>query len=572
MATEATQAHWLSRYAKNYYRWRTDVDEEGRTTFKRPHGLVENFFSYDGTDREGRADISFGLTLDLKHQRLTYAQLRLKVLLAWASLRLQHVLLMSRVVEEGPEKQRSFVIGVPENVNQVVREAKQNLSFLEERGTAVDLNDFYHHCANTARVLDASKCLSRLFVLPWEQRGEGEATLKLVLTVGHEISDGMSTYHWMSHFIRLLNTKKYQLLENLKKHCMHTEIESRLPVAQEDLYPQIPGSKARQRWFWAIARILRHVRRPLPAGFENPLQNEQRTFPTLEPKYSDVLDYSEERRPPLKTGHCLIQLPPSAFQNLREITRNAGGTVGAACFALVALAMMELEEERHPNVSLAERKPMIISFPLNPKPYFGYNKPSESCMLSFGSSFTLPFLSSELDKVGRFRLLLKQCQRKLGMYQKRIRSPSEKLSLAAYSPSRLLASGYIAQLDGGWNMKRPNGLRRSPFNPQGDYPSSKDPSWSTNGVSSVGSLKHFFDDKAHSVPVQERSWDLEARWKNSRSGVRAREGEFLVGSMTLPYGLIFSVSYDASIMDEEWVGKWKEKMETLLLPESGARL
>ena len=158
------------------------------------------------------------------------------------------------------------------------------------------------------------------------------------------------------------------------------------------------------------------------------------------------------------------------------------------------------------------------------------------------------------------------------MYQKRIQSPSEKLSLAAYSPSRLLASGYIAQLDRGRDMKRPDGSRRSQFNPQGDYPSSRDASVATNGVSNVGSLSHFFDENAHFVLEKDKSMDLDARWKTSRSGVRARQGEFLVGTMTLGDGLIFNVSYDASIMDEHRVNKWKNKMETMLSPSTGARL
>lgn len=567
---EVAQDHWLSRYATNYHRWRTDI-QDGRTVFKRPLGLVESFFSFDGTDQNGRADVNFALTLQLKHQ-LTQDELSRRVLIAWANLRLQHVLLMSKSTEESPGKHRWFSIEVPESAEGVLQDAEQNLSFLKERGRLVDVDDFYLHAANTARVLDASKCLSRLFVLPLDANGDGRAILKVALTVGHEITDGMSMYNWMSHFIRLLNTSKEQLLQSLNTYRLPADIESRLPEAQEDLYPPIPGSKARQRWFWAIARILRHVRRPLPTGFDNPLRKEQRTYTQFESKFSDVLDYSEERRPILNSGYCIVRLSTSATDNLKMITRKAGGTVGAACFGLVALAMMELEEERHPNVPLSGRKPMILSFPLNPKPYIGYNKPSESCMLSFGDNFPIPFLSPNLDRAGRLRLLLLQCQRKLGKYQKRIRSPSEKLSLAAYSPSRLLANGYIAQLDRGRDMKRPDGSRRFQFNPQGDYPSSRDPNIATNGVSNVGSLSHFFDEKAHLVPDEDKSTDLEARWKASRSGVRTREGEFLVGVMTLGSGLIFNVSYDASTMDEVWVGKWKNKMETMLLPPEEARL
>jgi hypothetical protein len=88
----------------------------------------------------------------------------------------------------------------------------------------------------------------------------------------------------------------------------------------------------------------------------------------------------------------------------------------------------------------------------------------------------------------------------------------------------------------------------------------------TNGVSNVGSMTAFFGEEALFVPEEQRAKDMTARWITSMSGVRARDGEFLVGCMTIADSLRFIVSYDASIMDKEMVDKWKVKMETLFKP------
>lgn len=544
----------------------------GRTLFRRPHGLVENSFSYDGDDHEGRADLSLFCTLNLEHQ-LSQEELLERLILVWASLRLQHVLLMARVHEQGREKQRWFEIRMPDSIEEVLEDAKESMLWVKEQGASTNLDDFFIHASNTARLVDSSKSLSRLLVLPpVSDKGSSQTEITLGLVMSHEITDGMSGYNWTSHLIRLLNTSSSALRHHLDRYRTRSEIKSRLPSAQEDLYPLIPGTSARQMWFWAVLRVLRHVRKPLPASFANPTRKAEWKSPPLEPSYTSVLDYSPNRKPPNSSGYARVHLNASTMANISRLTSSVGGTLGAACFALVALAMMELYEERNPSMDLSSRRPMTMSFPMNPKPYFNYNRPSESCMLSFGDTFILPFLSSSLPREGRFKLLLRQCQRKLEMYQKRVRSPSENVSLAKYSPTWLLANGYLLQLDRLYHMRRPNGERRANYDPQGGLESNVDESPATNGVSNVGSLKHFFDEEALAVKDDERSTDLIAKMTSLKGGVRAREGEFLVGSSSGTEGLDFNVSYDASCMDEEWVEKWKQKMETILAPENVAKL
>lgn len=49
-------------------------------------------------------------------------------------------------------------------------------------------------------------------------------------------------------------------------------MRQRLPPAQEDLYPAPPGNQARQRWFWAIARVLHAIQAPSRDAVRSPLK------------------------------------------------------------------------------------------------------------------------------------------------------------------------------------------------------------------------------------------------------------------------------------------------------------
>ena len=180
-------------------------------------------------------------------------------------------------------------------------------------------------------------------------------------------------------------------------------VSLRLPPAQEDLYLPVSDSLARQRRFWAIMRILRHVRQPLPSTFVKLPRRIQGLSSSVEmpPTYSQIFNYSSERKPPLSLFQCTTSLSRKALSRFVQLTRAANAGIDAGCFALVALTMMELEEVRQPDIPLTERRPFIASFPLNPRAFSGYSDPSDSCMLTFSDGIVLPFLASDLDIEGR---------------------------------------------------------------------------------------------------------------------------------------------------------------------------
>lgn len=192
------------------------------------------------------------------------------------------------------------------------------------------------------------------------------------------IWDGLSSYVWMRDFIKCLNESPEALRKQIGEYIKPERIQKHAPLPQEALYPPIhPGNEARQRWFWAITRVLRHVRRQLPAGFPNPLR---RTTPkeslSLSPIYNAVLDYT--KTPPNNTVSVQLKIPA---QRLHRICKQANASIGAGIFALVALTMMEFHEKLSPEVPLKDRKSFITGFPLNPRAFFDHNNDPDSMML-----------------------------------------------------------------------------------------------------------------------------------------------------------------------------------------------
>lgn len=167
----------------------------------------------------------------------------------------------------------------------------------------------------------------------------------------------------MRDFIQCLNESPESLRDQISVCIQPSYMQKHAPLPQEALYPQIyPGNIARQRWFWAITRILRHCRRPLPVGFENPLRRVKRREPiSLSPVYQAVLNY--ERIPPFNTSPIHVRIPSA---KLHRLCKQASASVGSGIFALVALTMMEFYEEREPGIKLEDRKSFITGFPLDP--------------------------------------------------------------------------------------------------------------------------------------------------------------------------------------------------------------
>ena len=76
----------------------------------------------------------------------------------------------------------------------------------------------------------------------------------------------------------------------------------------------------------------------------------------------------------------------------------------------------------------------------------------------------------------------------------------------------------------------------------------------------------------HKLENVENVADFAADFRSIRMGVRARDNEFLVGSVTESEGIRFGVSFDGNAIDDEAVQLWKQKIETILDVNKMAKL
>ncbi|KAG9624035.1 hypothetical protein KCU64_g19995, partial [Aureobasidium melanogenum] len=470
------QPHWLDQYASNYHEWH-EVQIDDRHCFYRPLGIVETAFDSDGIYYEGRADVNAYLDLAVRH-RLSQVQLRQRITLAWTVLRLSHVLLLTRAVDRKPfmtagnvAQRRFFLICPPEGFQEAIIDATKSLSFVEQPLDERGLAKFYRHAQNTGRVVNADDFLAKLFIFPAGDNVGPKTSLKFL------------------HFVKLLNTPLKILKDAVNSLSHRASIRTRLPLPQEDLYPRISGSAAKKRWFWLLTLVLRHVKRPIPAAFPNPLR---RATPLKEaiamPRtYDSYLNYNA--RPPLNTFTCMAKVPRSATKRLHRWCREAGTSIGAGAFVLVAMVMMSLHEDLYPDEAPEFRRPFIGSFPINPRPFFKHHEAPNSMMLAFSDGVVLPFLSSSLDLETRFKVLVRQAHRQLALYQKR--EKAEESNSLAYMGSRgagrIIAMNYVGAMER-LRSKLPEELRHSlgHHSPQGDLVAAQNGSMATCGVSSVG--------------------------------------------------------------------------------------
>jgi hypothetical protein len=319
---------------------------------------------------------------------------------------------------------------------------------------------------------------------------------------------------------------KADIIEAIKPESM----KSRLPLPQEALYPPIAGSKARQRWFWAITRILRHVRTPLAVGFHNPLQRPKRLPPTaFPPTYHAAIDYT--RTPPLNSIPVWIHVSARNTQRLHRLAREANASIGAAIYALAALCMMEFHERQHPTTPPRHRPAFIAGFPLDPRAFFPHHGPDpDSMMLAFSDGIALPFLPADRPVAGRIRLLARSAQRQLSAYQKRPR-PRGPDAPAHFLRSRgaalVLANQYLYSLER-IDAVLPARLRAgAAVGVQGAYPARQNPTPQTCGVSSIGNRE--LQIRGGVYPVDDPDVGFAADFLDMSASVRARDGEFLVG-------------------------------------------
>ncbi|KAG9832948.1 hypothetical protein KCU68_g12317, partial [Aureobasidium melanogenum] len=373
------------------------------------------------------------------------------------------------------------------------------------------------------------------------------------------------------HFVKLLNTP-LKILKGAVNGLSHrASIRTRLPLPQEDLYPRISGSAAKKRWFWLLTLVLRHVKRPMPAAFPNPLR---RATPLKEaiamPRtYDSYLNYNA--RPPLNTFTCMAKVPRSATKRLHRWCREAGTSIGAGAFVLVAMVMMSLHEDLYPDEAPEFRRPFIGSFPINPRPFFKHHEAPNSMMLAFSDGVVLPFLSSSLDLETRFKVLVRQAHRQLALYQKR--EKAEESNSLAYMGSRgagrVIAMNYVGAMER-LRSKLPEELRHSlgHHSPQGDLVAAQNGSMATCGVSSVGRSGWRQGEFNVDGDLREGEDAFVADYRFSKQNVRARDGEFLVGVWGDDDGIAANVSYDGNAIDEDMIREWQHRMENLLVEKS----
>lgn len=571
MARKETSEHWLDRYATDYTSWKQVNRSDGKS-FKRPLGLLETSFDIDGTHYGGRADMTCMYTLAMQHT-LSRSELRHRIALAWTSMRLQHVLLMSRVVDDAETGKRGFWIDAPNSAAEAVESVEKGIVWVEDMYKDIDDKEFHHHAFNVGRIVEPTKCMSKLHVLPLKQQSDGTFLMHFLIIIGHQISDGLSAYNWLSHFLRILNTPSPVIEASIAQDILPESIEPRLPRAQEDLYPPITGSVARQRWFWVLIRVLRHVAKTLPPTFVNPLRRPQRLGRAvpLPHRFDKLFNYDPDVVPPLSTARIGVSLSKAASTRLLSLCRSADVSIGAGCFALVGLSMMELHESSSPS---SDQYPAFAAtFPLNPRAFFVNPPPTESCMLAFSQGIVMPFLPSDLPVERRFKLVAKQANRGLRVYQKRLKG---KMSVDGvfdkHSPLRLLATGYLTQMER-VQSKLPSQLRNTTtLDPQGDLKPRVGQYEGTCGVSSIGSLASFFERGTYDLQNMEDK-DFAVDFRDVQMGVRARDNEFLVGISTNAEGVIsFRASYDMNAVSQEAAEIWAKKISGLLEKEDGAKL
>ncbi|ETS86869.1 hypothetical protein PFICI_00697 [Pestalotiopsis fici W106-1] len=565
VATVSTErGHWLDRYANDYHRWRLEKDQSGNASWIRRQGVVEQGFDTDGRYYGGRADVNTLLRLKAS-SAISPEQLQQRILLAWTVLRLEHVLLRAAapiMTDSSEVAEPYFRVSCFNSSEEAIEDAQKCLVHVKDRrGRPVNDDEFYHHVVNTARVVDPNGSLSKLFVLPPKLSISGHVVLRFFFVVAHSVTDGLTMRVWLESFLRLINSPLHDLQTAVESLGTTVATKPRLPLAQEDLYPQISGSLARRRWFWCLSRVLRHVRRSLPAAFPNPLRRDQpfpdsRLYP---PVYSDVLDYSS--KPPLNTFYVRATVNSKARDRLVSICRQVGASVGAGGFALVALVMMILNERRNPG----DQRPFMTGFPLNPRPFFNHMDPPDSMMLAFSDGIVLPFLPSHLDLEGRFRILVRHAQRQLSSFQKRARPEDTRDPLwyvGSRGPGRVIAINYLATVEKE-QAKLPVERRNAVNGPQGSLEARPNESSQTCGVSSVGRTTQkpgMYDLKK---PIGKNEDDFVADWFDARSSVRVRDDEFLCGVTGHDDGLELGVSVDGNAIDEKRADEWKHLIETI---------
>lgn len=567
--SKSPPAHWLDKYGDAQFSTWQKAAYDGQRVLYRPLGIVEGFFDTDGTDFEGRADVTSLLKTELA--TTDPSTLRKKITLAWSVFRYKHPLACAKALDLGDLQlgrqeieQKCFVVPRTFNIEGLLLDAEANapVVFVEDCYPNLDVSDFYNHLINTSRAIDPWKALSKLYALPTQKLSNGLYKANFVLVKAHQICDGLTIFRWLNSFIDLLNLSN-EKLKSLAQELCSTDLLTRLPPAQEALYPRMHGSAARQRWHWAISRILRHTKRPLPACFQHPLRRhiplkEAISMPT---DYSKVIDYS--RKPSLNTYSIQATLRPLIIKKFVRLCREAQISVGAGSFTLVGMSMMYFYELNQPEILLNKRLPFTGSFPINPRPFLSQDTTGreDSLMLAFSDGITLPFMPSYISIEGRFKILGRLAQKQLSQYQKRRRT-AEVVGLGSRNPNQLIPALYLGSVERLETKTRPH--LKTGIDPQGKYSASQGTTLATCGVSSVGDRRDLIRSGKYDVHKKLEEGEVVCDYRDNQTCVRVREGEFLVGASGDGEMMRFEASCDGCAMDMKRVGEWIEWMEGAL--------
>lgn len=489
-------------------------------------------------------------------------------------------MLMSRTQTQAGSGVPKFALDVWETVEEGLNEVVKNIVWVKDFYEEVDTVEIHAQSLNVGRPIDPDKCLSKLFVLPEIQKDDGGVEIRFLITIAHQIADGLSILNWFGDFLRILNQPEDAIRREIEFGMGVDNLRKRLPPAQEDLYPKVRGSAARQRWFWAIARVLRYVRRPLPSII-NPLFREQRLPSALipPPVFNKIFDYSDAVAPPINTGYVTAVLSPTASAKTISLCRSINVSVGAGCFALAGLVMTKIYEERYPDILIEKRLPVTATFPVNLRALLDVNLPPDSCMLmGVTAGIVLNYVPSSLPLEARFRLVAKQANRGLRMYQKRLNGlKMSDGSLDSLVTGQIFTTAYLTQIE------RANALlpeqQKWGIGPQGKLAPRALQSIATCMVSSPGPMGVFLAPDRYDLEMvgirdtEGTIKDFAADFRDIRVGVRSKKDHFAIGTVTDQRGTVgFGVSYDANAISEMAADRWKDAIEGLLEHGGKAKL
>jgi hypothetical protein len=217
-------------------------------TYERPLGITELGFYWDSRFN-GTADTVRYAIIDIDTQG-SIPSTRLfsleNVTRTWVALKQQYPLLGSQLSERQQGEEVVFVVSeerlsrcTPEEISFSTISSQLDLSSLG------DVEAFMDGVLNGKRLL-SSEMLARLFILiPTGQKKRA----CVVLHVAHCITDGISNATLLRSFLNILCSEPRNVRWDLEERLA-------LAIASERLLGRPNSSKARQRWHYAVGRVM----------------------------------------------------------------------------------------------------------------------------------------------------------------------------------------------------------------------------------------------------------------------------------------------------------------------------